>query len=112
MRKRTINLFEFPVKRGRKAVEPIQKVVTLLTPLHVEPGLFPTITRKVLKLQDASLRASRWPVELRFEGAPFGTADMVYRRAGAWQAALPPYPDPITARVERIVLASNNSPKV
>jgi hypothetical protein len=94
-----------PESRRRAKAAPKQapfRLVTLLTPLHCEEGVFPVIRKKTRLLKDAALRAARWPAELRFDGAPFGAVKIVFRRAGRWQADWPPYPEPITAKVEII----------
>jgi hypothetical protein len=103
-----------PLFDGKRAAqEPVHRTITLLTPLNCEHGIFPTITRKVLKLHDTALKAARWPPSLRFDGAPFGSADIVWRVCGRyWTATLPAWArdlegsenEPIRAKVDRILV--------
>jgi hypothetical protein len=116
MQQQVLHLFGHYGKRSKRrrtvVVEPIHGVVTILEPSGVEHGIFPTITRKVLKLQSARLKAQRWPASLKFPGTPFGTANMVYRRAGRWVVNPGPWQGEcpyIQARVERIVIGPDGA---
>ena len=97
-----LNLFGETVQRKRRRRRAVPKTslrtVTLIEPQGVPDGFFPRLPVKVLKLKDKSLKAERWPNELRFDGAPFGKSKLVWRRAGKWTAEEPPF-DCIEAKV-------------
>jgi hypothetical protein len=67
------NSAELASARPRRRREtPRLCVVTVLRPIEVEDGIFPTIPAKVRALKDPALKAARWPASLKADGVLFG----------------------------------------